>query len=94
MELSNYQMIKNKVTGISRVRLNFGKDLALSIITGQGAMCTENRPYEIAVLQNGKITNMVGINDQQVLGYLSEDDVNCIIKKLYTITGQEPMEAS
>ena len=55
-------------------------------------MCTEDKPYEIAVLQNGRITSMMGINNQQVLGYLSEDDVDCIIKKLYTLTGQEPKQ--
>ena len=71
--------------------LHFG-DYELSIInTGYGA---DQGLYEIAVIKHGNLVEMPGITDEgdTVKGYLTEADVDAIIKKMYLITGKTPRQ--
>lgn len=74
--------------------LQFGEEYALSIITGSGSYSTESQPYEVAIFRNEAFCRVPGISnpDDDVVGYLTEEEVNGIILKLYTITGKEPVQ--
>jgi len=95
LELSSFEMIE-KVDhhGSHQCVLSFGDDYELSIISGKGAYGKKTAPYEIAVLKNGNFTHMPGItdDDDDVKGYLTEEDVSAIIKKMYLITGKTPVQ--
>ena len=96
LELSSFEMIKNTedYLGSHQCVLSFGDEYELSIITGKGAYSTETAPYEIAVIKHGNLTHMPGITDDDdtVKGYLTEEDVGAIIKKMYLITGKTPVQ--
>lgn len=93
MNLSNFQMIKKITRDTYQCVLEFNETTQLSIISGKGAYGNDDAPYEIAVFKNGDLTKMPGITDNDtVRGYLTEDDVNAIITKLYILTGKEPFQ--
>lgn len=94
MNLSKFQMMKKADNpGGYQCVLEFNETTQLSIITGVGAYGNDNAPYEIAVIKNGDLTKMPGITDNgTVRGYLTEDDVDSIITKLYILTGKEPFQ--
>ena len=96
LELSSFEMIKNTADFLGKHQcvLSFGDEYELSIISGQGAYSTESAPYEIAVIKHGNLTHMPGITDEDdtVKGYLAEEDVDLIIKKMYLITGKTPRQ--
>lgn len=95
LELSSFEMIeKADILGDYQCVLAFGDEYELSIISGQGAYSTEAAPYEIAVIKNGDLAEMPGITeeDDTVKGYLTEADVDVIIKKMYLITGKTPRQ--
>lgn len=91
LELASFEMMEKAPVGSHQCVLNFG-DYELSIITGEGAYATQHAPYEIAVIKNGDFINMPGITDDDdtVKGYLTEQDVSAIIKKMYFLTGVSP----
>ena len=93
LELSSFEMIE-KVDhhGSHQCVLGFGDEYELSIISGDGAYGTKTAPYEIAVIKNGFFCRLPGItdDDDDVKGYLTEEDVSAIIKKMYLITGKTP----
>jgi len=96
LELSSFEMIENTADFLGKHQcvLSFGDEYELSIISGQGAYSTETAPYEIAVIKHGNLTYMPGITDEDdtVKGYLTEAEVNTIIKKMYLITGKTPRQ--
>ena len=96
LELSSFEMMENTqdYLGKHQCVLNFGNDYELSIISGKGAHSTEAAPYEIAVIKHGELQAMPGITDEDdsVKGYLTEADVDAIIKKMYLITGKTPRQ--
>ena len=89
LELSSFKMLDNEFGGEQCI-LSFG-DYEISVISGTGAYGTKNAPYEIAVFKSGNFTTMPGITeDDDVLGYLTSEQVDAIIKKLYFLTGISP----
>lgn len=95
LELSSFEMIeKVDHPGSYQCVLSFGDDYELSIISGKGAYGKKTAPYEIAVLKNDYFTHLPGITDEDdsVTGYLTESDVDAIIKKMYLITGKTPVQ--
>ena len=94
MNLSSFEMIeKADNPGGYQCVLEFGDHYQLSIITGSGAYGNDNAPYEIAVIVNGHMTRMPGITgDELVRGYMTELEVDTVIKKLYTLTKKEPKQ--
>jgi hypothetical protein len=96
LELKSFEMIENTADFLGKHQcvLSFGDEYELSIISGQGAYSTETAPYEIAVIKHGDLTYMPGITDEDdtVKGYLTEAEVNTIIKKMYLITGKTPRQ--
>ena len=89
LELSSFEMMEKEFGGEQCI-LQFG-DYELSVISGDGAYGTKIAPYEIAVFKSGNITAMPGITeDDDVLGYLTSEQVDTIIKKMYFVTGVSP----
>lgn len=95
MKLSNYEMIKKDYIDGYQCVLSFDDHHELSIISGEGAHGNKVAPYEVAIFVNGEFAHLPGINEtieDDVIGYLTETDVNSIIKKLYFITGHVPKQ--
>ena len=96
LELSSFEMLrKDGGTGCQAV-LDFG-NYHLSIIDdGYGA---DRGLYEIGVFSAADglasdLVNLPGITEDgdTVKGYLTEADINAIIKKMYLITGKSPRQ--
>ena len=97
MKLKNFQMLrKERSSNGSQAVLDFGK-YHLSIINdGYGS---EQGLYEIGVFAAtdgvaSGLTVLPGITEDgdSVKGHLTEDEVDAIIKKMFTITGTEPRQ--
>ena len=76
--------------------LDFGK-YQLSVITG--GYGNAEAPYEIAVFAAndgvaGAFVRLLGITgpDDDVRGYMTQEDVDAVLVKLYVITGEEPVQ--
>lgn len=98
MQLSDFEWKKKDISiwDGSQIVLDFGS-YQLSIINdGYGR---DRGLYEIAVFESNdglsggfaRLPSITGVDDD-VVGYLSEDDVNGIIKKLYFVTGHTPTQ--
>lgn len=96
LSLKDYKLV-DKDTNVS-IGEQVGKqacikigDYTLSVITGPGAYGGGLGMYEIAIFnQDGEFTKLPGIHkevEDDVIGYLSEKDVDLIILKLYYASG-------
>ena len=94
LELQSFEMIeKADFADAYQCVLAFGDHHQLSIISGKGACGGDQGLYEIAVIINGEFASLPGINDHvedDVLGYLTADEVSAIIKKMFLLTGKTP----
>ena len=95
MKLSDFEMIENaERPGAYQCVLDYGENYQLSVITGDGAYGGKSGLYEIAVFKDGDFTRLPGIfkddYDDDVIGYLTESDVNAIMFKMFFLTGREP----
>jgi hypothetical protein len=93
LELKSFEMIeKVDVPGQYQCVLDFDNNTQLSIITGKYTYGGDRGLYEIAIIKNGEFVSLPGIVDveDQVSGYLTESDVDAIIKKMYFLTGKSP----
>ena len=73
--------------------LGFG-DYKLSIIQNETSYGGGKGLYEIGVFKNNNMVEMPGITAKgdTVKGFLTESDVNVIIKKMHMVTGAEPTQ--
>lgn len=94
MRLSDFEMLeKADLPGGYQCVLSFNDYTQLSIISGNGAQGLDDRPYEIAVFINGDFANLPGITfNEDVRGYMTEEEVDSVISKLYSITGCMPSQ--
>lgn len=93
LELKSFEMIeKVDIPGQYQCVLDFDDNIQLSIITGKYTYGVDQGLYEIAVFKDGDFAGLPGIIDvdDQVRGYLTEDEVSAIIKKMYLLTGKVP----
>jgi len=74
--------------------LKFGDAYELSIIQNENSYGNSKGLYEIAVFHNGGLHEMPGITQagDSIKGFLTEDNVMGIIKKMHLATGAEPTE--
>ena len=72
--------------------LKFGSDYQLSIVKSDFSYGGKGGLYEIAVFTGDSQINMPGITEDHdtVKGFLSEDDVVGIVKKMHLVTGADP----
>ena len=102
MKLADFQWMtkqqhKSRVTEAGgQIVLDFGKYHLSIIDDGYGS---DRGLYEIAAFNAcdgvaGGMTELPGITAEgdTVQGYLTEADVDAIIKKMYTLTGKEPTQ--
>ena len=89
LELSSYDP-QPLYDGV-QVILDYG-DYELSIVKHSGSYGHTQGKYEIMVFKHGNPHEMPGITntDDAIKGYLTESDVNVIIKKMYIVTGKSP----
>lgn len=93
LELKSFEMIEQEdVPGLYQCVLEFGDNTQLSIITGIGAFGGSQGLYEIAVFKDGDFAGLPGVIavEEQVRGFLTESDVDIIIKKMFLLTGKTP----
>jgi hypothetical protein len=78
--------------GPDHITIDFGK-YELSVITGKGAYGGSEGMYEIAIFEDGDFVRLPGFGflDDDVIGYLSSQRVNGMIKKMFAITGNDPV---
>ena len=98
MKLKNFQLLKTDLPNGVQAVLDFGK-YHLSIVKSDFSYGGSKGLYEIGVFQSedGVASDMVelpGITNEgdTVQGHLTEDEVDAIIYKMYTITGMEPTQ--
>ena len=96
MKLADFKPTKRDYGTGTQTLLDFGK-YQLSVITGGYGRA--EAPYEIAVFAAndgvaGAFVRLLGITgpDDDVRGYMTQEDVDAVLVKLYTITGQEPQQ--
>ena len=72
--------------------VKFGKDYELSIVKNTSSYGNAQGLYEIAVFKGDEQVELPGITQQgdTVKGFLSEDAVIGIIKKMHLVTGADP----
>lgn len=93
MKMNNIKMMPTEMPKGIQAILDFGK-YELSIVQNESSYGNKQGLYEIAVFKDGDQHELPGITEEgdTVKGFLTEDDVDCIIKKLYSITGVEPKQ--
>ena len=94
MKLADFEMMKTTSPNGVQVILSFGGKYDLSIVQNELSYGNKQGLYEIAVIKNGSFKIMPGITDEgdTVKGWLTEKDVDNIIKKMYTITMENPVQ--
>jgi hypothetical protein len=73
--------------------LDFG-EYELSIVQNESSYGNKQGLYEIAVFKGNGQVELPGITAEgdTVKGYLTEEDVNMILKKMYLLTGKIPQQ--
>ena len=96
MKLADFKPTKRDYGTGTQTLLDFGK-YQLSVITG--GYGNAEAPYEIAVFAAndgvaGAFVRLLGITgpDDDVRGYMTQEDVDAVLVKLYVITGKEPVQ--
>ena len=74
--------------------VNFGNEYQLSVVSHESSYGGNRGLYEIGVFKNNNMVEMPGITEEgdTVKGFLTESDVDVIIKKMHMATGAEPTQ--
>lgn len=93
MKMSDFKMMPTSMPKGVQAILDFGK-YELSIIQNESSYGNKQGLYEIAVFKNGEQCELPGVTEpgDTVKGFLTETDVDVILKKMYSITGVEPQQ--
>jgi hypothetical protein len=93
MNLKNVKFKNTDMPKGIQALLGFG-EYKLSIIQNENSYGGAKGLYEIGVFKNKDMVEMPGITAEgdTVKGFLTESDVNVIIKKMHMVTGAEPTQ--
>ena len=93
MKLKNFQLLETDVPKGVQAVLAFN-DYELSIVKNEASYGNKQGLFEIAVFKNGEQKELPGITNDgdTVKGWLTESDVDAILKKMYLITGTQPRQ--
>jgi len=93
MKMSDFKMMPTSMPKGVQAILDFGK-YELSIIQNESSYGNKQGLYEIAVFKNGEQCELPGVTEpgDTVKGFLTETDVDVILKKMYLITSVEPQQ--
>jgi len=94
MKLSDFEMMETTSPNGVQVILRFGDKYELSIVRNEMSYGNKKGLYEIAVFEDMYQVELPGITAEgdTVKGWLTESDVDSIIKKLYTVTMETPIQ--
>lgn len=96
MKLEDFEMMETVSPKGVQVVLQFGDKYDLSIVQNELSYGNKQGLYEIAVIDKTACeqVNLPGITEDYdtVKGWLTEKDVDTIIKKMYTITTESPVQ--
>ena len=94
MKLSDFKMMETKSPNGVQVILRFGGKYDLSIVHNELSYGNKQGLYEIAVFEDMNQVELPGITNEgdTVKGWLTEKDVDNIIKKMYTVTMENPVQ--
>ena len=96
MKLSDFKMMETVSPNGVQVVLKFGDKYDLSIVQNEFSYGNKQGLYEIAVFDAKACeqVNLPGITEEYdtIKGWLTEKDVDTIIKKMYTITMESPVQ--
>lgn len=90
MKLKDFQLLETDVPKGVQAIVDFGK-YELSIVNNEASYGNKQGLYEIAIFKDGEQTELPGITNpgDTVKGWLTSNDVDAILTKMYTITGTE-----
>ena len=93
MKMSDFEMMLTEMPKGVQAVLDFG-DYELSIVQNECSYGNKQGLYEIAVFKGNEQYELPGVTQpgDTVKGFLSEEDVNGILKKMYLITGKMPQQ--
>ena len=93
MKLADFELMTTQSPNGVQTILEFGK-YQLSIVCNELSYGNKQGLYEIAVFEDMDQVELPGITNpgDTVKGWLTESAVDGIIKKLYTITNQVPVQ--
>jgi hypothetical protein len=93
MQFKDIQFNETKMPKGIQSLVDFG-DYQLSIVKNDFSYGGKSGLYEIAVFKEDEQIEMPGITEQgdTVKGFLSQDEVVAIIKKMHLVTGKEPKQ--
>ena len=93
MKLKNFQLLETDVPKGVQAVLDFDK-YELSIVQNDFSYGGDEGLYEIAVFENARQIELPGVTNKgdTVKGWLTEDDVDAIISKMYFLTGTTPRQ--
>ena len=93
MKMNNFKMLPTEMPKGIQAILDFGK-YELSIIQNECSYGNKQGLYEIAVFKDNEQCELPGVTEpgDTVKGFLTENDVDVILKKMYLITGREPQQ--
>ena len=93
MKLKDFELIETKTPKGVQAVLAFD-NYELSIINNEASYGNKQGLFEIAVFKDGEQIELPGVTNpgDTVKGWLTNSDVDAIIKKMYTITGKEPVQ--
>ncbi len=93
MKFKEIKFNKTDIPNGIQAMIDFG-DYNLSIVKSDFSYGGKSGLYEIAVFKDDEQIEMPGITEQgdTVKGFLSQDEVTVIIKKMHLVTGKEPKQ--
>ena len=93
MKLKDFKMLETELPKGVQAILDFG-EYELSIVQNESSYGNKQGLYEIAVFKDNGQVELPGITAEgdTVKGYLTEEDVNMILKKMYLFTGNIPQQ--
>ena len=94
MKLADFEMMETVSPNGVQVILRFGSKYDLSIVQNEVSYGNKQGLYEIAVFDDMDQVELPGITNKvdTIKGWLTEKDVDNIIKKLYTVTMEMPVQ--
>lgn len=94
MKFEDFEMMPTKNPDGVQAILKFGDAYELSIVKSDFSYGGKKGLYEIGVFKNGAMIEMPGITQEgdTVKGFLTEEDVNAIIKKMHLVSGADPVQ--
>jgi hypothetical protein len=93
MKLKDFQLLETDVPKGVQAVLAFN-DYELSIVKNEVSYGNKQGLFEIAVFKDGEQKELPGVTNDgdTVKGWLTESDVDAILKKMYLITGTTPRQ--